>query len=711
MLFLLRACALIFCLLFTQSAHGQDLINSIEFVADTQENHFEDYWRRVNDVLLTDDGRARLDRGQTRLSLRAMSNPVRYGLISPERARDTITAADLLCGNRDSGSLQLRCRMPNESRSRRVRLTEANCSGHPDLFTLIPAGCEHPYVMTVEGRQVTLNRLVLPSPIDAPNAPPEAVPTDTTPAERAVTNHEAEISQLRHQVSDLETDRAELRHEKLMSDHQLSRSYYALLVLIALVVMAAVIIWRQRDKLNDHAQKETDLVGQVQQLSETSARFSRTSLHAGQIRRKLEAHTNGMRAEASNLVGALLERNRALEEELLTHKSRPSVIIDESVFQDEHVAADAEARARQSEHNLREAQDVERQRLQDRIDQLLSLTEELREENASLRQDNRAQIAVHEKHQAITAKSYRDLEQRLLDTQTRLQDAEAKINEYVTANARLASERSGIDEQNRQVKLANHTLKHLLLRARQQFEGLGLDTPDFLTALPTDRLFIPTPPSTRCAPPQSHPPSNPPTEATTADIGISPMQTPIGPPGAMKTGRQTLSGMGDESALQGSARDTLRLTATASAPSPTPQPMSPHHAPTTPPPPNYLRVEATDPLDSWDIPPSPSKPPGDDARHPPLAADTGDQTGLWMMSVGTDESNAIAINLAPIPRPDPLPIIQAAPDTEPSGSSLPEQDPSSRHRPTPSIFQAPTRETSLVDSERLIARAKQTPDS
>lgn len=704
---LLRAHALVLCLLFARTTYGQDITHHIEHITDTEEMHFEDYWRRANDAILTADGRARLEQGRTRLSLRAMSNPVRFGLIAASDASEARTAADLLCDNRRSGSLRLRCRMLGDSHSHRVSLTDTNCAGRPDLFTLIPEGCEHPYVLTVEERVVTLDVVTRPA-AHVQRSPVERAPSEASEElEQTLNDQRSEINRLRHEVQDLQADRAELRREQQQTDHQLHRSYLALLLLIGLTVTAAIVVWRQQNKLGTVVSENGSLRNELNAFALESTRNSQESfkLRASQLQAK-DFWLAGLRQEAQEYIEALLARNKALESELRSHKDRPSVIIDESAFKAEAVTAEAEARARRSVQELHEAQAVERVRMQDKIDQLLNLVEELRSNDVQLRRE----LGI--RHTAYTEYNTQ-IESQLLDAEAKLREARGqaeRANERVAAleteNARLTLERSDIDEANRRLRLANRSLKSLIDKVSRHFHERELEMPDWFVLPGTDPLSIPTPPSTRTAPPPSHPPTNPPAEVTTAVIGTSPMQTPAGPPGAMKTGRQTLTGIGDESAQQGSARDTLRLTATAGAPSPTPQPMSPHHAPTTPPPPNYFRVEATAPLDSWGNPPSPSKPSGDDARHPPLAADTGDQTGLWMMSVGTDESNAIAINLAPIPRPDPLPVIQVAPNTEPPASPLPEQDPSSQQPSTPSIFQAPTQKMSLVDSERLIARTK-----
>ncbi len=439
MAFILRAIALISFLLFARPVQAQDTFTtSIEIGNDTEDQHFEDYWRRANEALLTPDGRRRLDRGQTYLSLRAMSNPTRYGLVLPTHADEVVTAADLLCDNRENGSLQLRCRMPGASHSRRVRLTDTACAGRPDLFTLIPDGCERAYVMTVEGREVTTSRLVaVPPPPREVAPPPTQVAVANPPAMEPSSTPSEEVVRLRGEVNDLRDERRDLREELRSTELGLSRAYFGIALLVLLVISAAVILWRQRGKIDEHATVGSALAQQVQTLSETSAQATINGLRrAEELRLKFAQYTRGMHAEAVAYVGALLQRNQALEAELATAHERPSVIIDESVFRIEEF----EKRAAELERELREAQDLERRALQNRIDELKG------------------------------------------------------------EKARLAGERALIDQTNRRLRHSNIALRSIVDRGRTHLEGLGLDAPPWFVNPPIDPLTVPPPPSTRSIP-------------------------------------------------------------------------------------------------------------------------------------------------------------------------------------------------------------------
>lgn len=669
---LLRAIALILGLLFTRTAYGQDP-HDIEHITDTEERHFEDYWRQANEALLTTEGRARLDRGQTRLSLRAMSNPVRYGLIAPARAHEALTAAGLLCDNRDTGSLQLRCRMTDEPRPRRVRLTDANCAGRPDLFTLIPVGCEHPYVMTIEGRRVALQRRLPPAPSN-PLAEPADRINDPPDAEHTLNELRSEITSLRNQVRDLTADRAELRHEQQQTDALLNRSYLALLFLVGLILTAAVIVWRQRDNLGSTLEENASLRDELSVFTLESTRNSQASLRlrASQLQAK-DSHLAGLQQEAREYIGALLARNKALENELRSHKDRPSVIIDDSVFRVEEVAAEAETQARQSMQELREAQAIERASLQNKI-------EELRAEEARLQRELRIRHAAYTNYVAQLEQRIADAETQSKEARRHAENADEKAAALATTNAQLTDEQSATEEVNRRLRLANRSLKSLIDRVSRYFHECGLESPDWFVFPGTDPLNIPTPPSTRTAPPPSHPPTHPPTEVTTAVIGVPVTQPLAGPLGAMTTGRQTLTGVGDDSALYGSKRNTLRLPPEAGTPTPTPEDTS-SHARTTPPPKNYFGTEPSD---------SGTNPLQIDALHPPLSADQGDTTNIWIMS----EHDGSAISLAQIPRPAALPVIQEADD---------QGNPQQRAE---SPLRATTRKMSFLEQEQVIAKAE-----
>lgn len=388
MAFILRAIALISFLLFARPVQAQDTFTTtIEIVSDTEDQHFEDYWRRANEALLTPDGRQRLDRGQTRLSLRSMSNPTRYGLVLPTHADQVVTAADLLCDNRENNSLQLRCRMPGAPHARRVRLTDAACAGKPDLFTLIPDGCERVYVMTVEGRDVTTSRLVPVPPIPRDvSPPPTQVAVANLPVAEPSPTPSQELVSLRREVRDLRDERRDLRTELRNAEHGLNHAYLGILLLVLIVMTATGILWKQRGKIDEQEGMHNTLTEHVHALSEASARATLNGLkRENELRLQLKEYTRGLRAEAVTYFGALFQRNLALERELKLAQERPSIVIDESVFRLEEF----EKHAAESERRLREAQDLERKTLQDRIAELMGANARLTHERDLMSQTNR----------------------------------------------------------------------------------------------------------------------------------------------------------------------------------------------------------------------------------------------------------------------------------------------------------------------------------
>jgi hypothetical protein len=68
MKFVLQSLVLLLCLLFGRGAQAQapGYTMTYETVTDTPADHFEDYWRRANDALLTESGRTRRSDRRTR---------------------------------------------------------------------------------------------------------------------------------------------------------------------------------------------------------------------------------------------------------------------------------------------------------------------------------------------------------------------------------------------------------------------------------------------------------------------------------------------------------------------------------------------------------------------------------------------------------------------------------------------------------------------
>jgi hypothetical protein len=393
MKFVLQSLVLLLCLLFGRGAQAQapGYTMTYETVTDTPADHFEDYWRRANDALLTESGRTRLQRGQVRLSLRAMSNPARYGLIDPTAATNVMTAARLLCENRETGALQLRCRMPGEPHSRRVYLTERQCRGVPDLYTLVPEGCERPYVMTVEGREVRLSRITrVADPQPPPGEPvPVAEPQQVVAANPLT---EARIARLSEALTMERGAALEHRREARSLVTKLDRAYVGIVLLTLVVAVAGIIAWRARDKTKTTRLYLDRMIEQDRELRIYAAKLMGPTDGSGAFRLgPVVAHDMGDKvamlgmsfvALHDSYVSASKERDRLAAENQLLRKRLdehpPSVVVDpreaaiahEAEVIEARLRAEFEARSNAELQRLRAAQDVERDRLQDQIEKL-----------------------------------------------------------------------------------------------------------------------------------------------------------------------------------------------------------------------------------------------------------------------------------------------------------------------------------------------------
>ncbi len=390
MKFVLQSLVLLLCLLFGRGAQAQapSYTMTHETVTDTPANHFEDYWVQANAPLLTESGRTRLQRGQVRLSLRAMSNPARYGLIDPTAATNVVTAAKLLCENRETGALQLRCRMPGEPHGRRVRLTESQCQGAPDLYTLVPEGCQRPYVMTVEGREVQLSRITrVADPPSPPNEPePAAEPQTSVVVANSLTD--PELARLNAALSVERGAALEHRNEARSLAIKLNRAYIGLALLTLLIAAAGMIAWRARYKAETTRLYLHRMIEQDRELRTYTAKLVGTTEGSGAFRLDpVVAHEMSNKvamlgmsfvALRDSYVSASKERDRlAAENQLLRNRldeHPPSVVIDprEVAIAREAEAIEARLRAEfeAERQRLLAAQAIERERLQDSIDTL-----------------------------------------------------------------------------------------------------------------------------------------------------------------------------------------------------------------------------------------------------------------------------------------------------------------------------------------------------
>lgn len=123
---------------------------------DTINLHFVNYWLRANDSLLTPWARAEMDAGTVRPSFSSTLHPVRYQLIDAANQDKIVTPMDLLCLNRAHESLALVCPSSATHPQRFVQITGSACRHHRALPAILPEGCLHPYVVTLEGRTVDI---------------------------------------------------------------------------------------------------------------------------------------------------------------------------------------------------------------------------------------------------------------------------------------------------------------------------------------------------------------------------------------------------------------------------------------------------------------------------------------------------------------------------------------------------------------------------
>lgn len=394
MKFVLQSLVLLLCLLFGRGAQAQapSYTMTHETVTDTPANHFENYWLLANAPLLTESGRTRLQRGQVRLSLRAMSNPARYGLIDPTAATHVVTAAKLLCENRETGSLQLRCRMPDEPHGRRVRLTESQCRGAPDLYTLVPEGCQRPHVMTVEGREVQLSRITrIADPAPPPDEPEPAA--EPQPVVAANPLPDSAVGGLQRELSAEREAAREHRTEARALSRQLDRAYIGLILLTLCIAAAGLFAWRAKDKAKTSPEFARNLLQQVALLQEIIEKVGGSTEGSGAFRMHpdLANHVVHLGHALVFVRDAFIkehkEKVRLAEEAACLRREReartPSIVIDPKQVDPTHVAAEIEARLRTEfeaeRQRLLAAQAIERERLQDSID---TLRVELRSANA-----------------------------------------------------------------------------------------------------------------------------------------------------------------------------------------------------------------------------------------------------------------------------------------------------------------------------------------
>ncbi len=384
MKFLLRSLILLICLLFGRISFAQEaqFTTVYDTIRDTSADHFEDYWRRANDALLTPSGRSDLVLGRVRLSLRAMSNPARYGLVSQNDTPWVVTAAEMLCENRESGSLQLRCRMPGEPHGRRVRLTEAQCRGAPDLYTLVPEGCQHPYVMTVEDREVRLSRVALA--VAPPPPEPPAPPAEPQPVVDANPLPNPDVARLQRELSAEREAVREHRAEAHALSKQLSRAYIGLFLLTLCIAAASLIAWRARGRAETNAQYVSALAGQVTELQINIAKAAGPTDGSGAYRiDPVIAHGVARLGNAFVAVRDAFHTQRQEKDLLIAENARlraqldadpPSIVVDAEELRlaeaEMRVRAETEAAARDEIARLRRLQDVEREKQQNTIDEL-----------------------------------------------------------------------------------------------------------------------------------------------------------------------------------------------------------------------------------------------------------------------------------------------------------------------------------------------------
>ncbi len=378
MKFELQSLVLLLCLLFGRGAQAQapSYTMTYETVTDTPANHFEDYWLLANAPLLTESGRTRLERGQVRLSLRAMSNPARYGLIDLAAATNVVTAAKLLCENRENGSLQLRCRMPGEPHGRRVRLTGSQCQGAPDLYTLVPEGCQRPYVMTVEGREVQLSRIT--RVVDQPSPPDEPEPAaEPQPVVAANPLSDSAVGGLQRELSAEREAAREHRTEARALSKRLDRAYIGLILLTICIAAAGFIAWRERGKAVTVRQYLHRMIENEQELRRLVAKATGTTEASGAFRLDPVvahgvAHLAGVFVAARDALNKERKEKThlAMENERLRRASEartPSIVVDPREEQIARIVEEYERRALQHLAGVRAQQNVEREHLLDRI--------------------------------------------------------------------------------------------------------------------------------------------------------------------------------------------------------------------------------------------------------------------------------------------------------------------------------------------------------
>lgn len=130
-------------------------------LVDTRSVHFVNYWLRANDALITPRARRHMAAGTVRPSFSSTLRPIRYQLIDAADRDKIVSPLDLLCLSRAHGSLILMCPASATSPKRSVPITGSICRHRRTLPAILPEGCMHPYVVTLEGRTVEVRYATL----------------------------------------------------------------------------------------------------------------------------------------------------------------------------------------------------------------------------------------------------------------------------------------------------------------------------------------------------------------------------------------------------------------------------------------------------------------------------------------------------------------------------------------------------------------------